>query len=163
MSETDRHHLPLLAAGQAQKEVTHNEALVAIDRQLHLAIISRRLAIPPATPVAGDAYLVPAGAGGIWAGRTGAIASHDGFGWAITLPVRGCIAWIIDEACFSVFDGGWSSQGWPVDALVIAGRRVLGAAPAAVAAPGGGGTIDAESRATITSLLITLRNQGIIA
>jgi hypothetical protein len=54
MSNTIRHSLPLLAAGQAQKEVTHNEALLAIDRQLQLSVVSRTRAQPPTVPVAGE-------------------------------------------------------------------------------------------------------------
>ena len=55
MSETIRHELPLLSFGQAQREVTHNEALLLVDRLLHLVALSRSLAIPPAAPAPGDA------------------------------------------------------------------------------------------------------------
>ena len=59
--------LPLLTAAQAQKHVTMNEALLRLDVLAQLAFKSRSLAIPPASPLEGDAYLVPSGAGGSWA------------------------------------------------------------------------------------------------
>ena len=162
MSESVRHALPLLAAGQSQKEVTHNEALVAIDRMLHPMVVTRTLSVPPATPVSGDTYIVAATPGGAWTGHAGALATYDGFGWVFTNPVRGCLAWVADEAGFSVFDGGWSSGGWPAAGLRIAGRQVLGAAPVTMSAPVGGVTIDVESRAVLGALILTLRTQGIV-
>lgn len=162
MSATIRHELPLLAAGQAQKEVTHNEALLAIDRQLHLAVLSRALTVPPEAPAAGSAYIVPSGADGAWAGHSTAVASHDGFGWTFVSPIRGCLAWIVDEGVFAVFDGGWSVGGWPVEALKIGGRQVLGATPVSIANPSGGVTADIEVRAVLAQLLGALRGQGIV-
>jgi hypothetical protein len=162
MSETIRHALPLLSAGQAQKEITHNEAILAIDRQLHLAVQSRALATPPETALAGSAYIVAAGAGGAWAGQGGNIASHDGFGWHFAVPVTGCIAWIVDEAAFSVYAGGWSTGGWPAKGLRVAGRELLAAAPATIANPVGGVVVDIECRATLALLLTALKDQGIV-
>ncbi|GGD98829.1 hypothetical protein GCM10011529_01200 [Polymorphobacter glacialis] len=160
MSETIRHGLALLASGQAQKEVSHNEAILAIDRQMHLSISSRVLAVAPSTPVPGDAYIVPSGAGGAWASAADAIASYDGFGWILTAPVIGCVAWIVDEAGFVVFDGGWS-DGWPVSGLVIAGRKILAGSPVGVALEIGGSIVDIEARAAITQIIDSLRTQGI--
>lgn len=162
MSETIRHALPLLSAGQAQKEVTHNEALLAIDRQLHLAVESRALSVPPATPVAGSAYIIAAGASGEWAGRAGHIASFDGFGWHFTAPVVGCVAWVADEQAFSAFAGSWAMAGWPVRGLRISGRDVLAAAPTAVDPPAGGAVADGECRAALAQLLTALKDQGIV-
>ncbi len=162
MSETIRHGLPLLAAGQAQKEVTHNEALLTIDRQLHLAVETRGLAFPPAIAVAGSNYIVAAGAGGAWAGRAGTVATSDGYGWIFTQPVRGCLAWVIDEAVFTVHDGIWSIGGWPVSALRIAGRVVLGASPVEILGPVGGTVVDTQTRAAFTLLVAALREQGVI-
>jgi hypothetical protein len=162
MSETIRHALPLLAAGQAQKEITHNEALVVIDRQLHLAVESRLLSAPPASPVPGDAYIVGTGASGDWAGRAGQIASFDGFGWQFTAPVRGCVAWIADETAFAVHDNGWSTGGWPANGLRISGRDLLSATPVAIAAPAGGATVDGQCRAVVVQLLAALKDQGIV-
>ena len=44
---TDRLRLPLLTAGQAQKEVTHNEALLLLDLLVHASVQSAGLTSPP--------------------------------------------------------------------------------------------------------------------
>lgn len=162
MSETIRHALPLLSAGQAQKEITHNEAILAIDRQLHLAVQLRVLAAPPETPVAGHAYIIAAGAVDAWAGQSGNIASYDGFGWHFAEPVVGCVAWIVEEAVFSVYAGDWSTGGWPATGLRVAGRDVLSATPASIAGPVGGLVVDSECRAALAYLLTALKDQGVV-
>lgn len=162
MSNTIRHSLPLLATGQAQKEVTHNEALLAIDRQLQLSVASRTSALPPALPKAGDCFIVPDGAGGAWRGHVNEIAFFDGYGWIFTSSTTGCLAWIVDEAVFAVFDGGWSSEGWPVAALRIGGRRVLGGVPVTLSDPVGGTIVDVQARDGLRNIVVALRAQGII-
>lgn len=161
MTATPRHGLPLLAAGQAQKEVTHNEALLAIDVRLHSAVQTRTLISPPLAPPAGAMYIVPAGAGGAWSDKTDMIASWDGFGWRFAIPGAGWTAWISDESSFAVHDGGWSTA-WPVAGLRMAGREVLAMSPEAVPDPTGGGVVDVECRTAVTALLSALRNQGIV-
>jgi hypothetical protein len=162
VNQTIRHGLPLLTAGQAQKEITHNEALLAIDRRLHPVVESRRLKAPPDAVTAGSAFIIPADAFGQWAGSTNSIASFDGFGWDIAAPVRGTVIWIADEQCFSVFDGEWSSRGFPAQALEINGRIVLGAEPVTLMEPTGGDFVDANCRATLGILIAAMRSQGII-
>ena len=75
MTTTTRYGLPLLQSGQAQKEITHNEAVGRIDALLHLVVESRRAAVPGATN--GTASIVAAGAVGIFAGQVGQIAVCD--------------------------------------------------------------------------------------
>jgi hypothetical protein len=118
--------------------------------------------LPPAAPVAGSAYIVASAATGDWAGQTGKIAHYDGFGWVFTSPVKGCLAWIVDEAAFSVYDGSWSTGGWPAEGLRISGRQVLAAAPVSVAPAAGGSVVDTQCRATLDQLLSALRDQGIV-
>ena len=161
MNQTLRHHLPLLAAGQAQKEVTHNEALAGIDARLQLSVLSRQLAAPPAAPNVGDGYIVHPDASGAWAGAEDQIAFYDGYGWLLTAPIAGTIAWIADEAGCVVWDGSWST-GWPVASLRVGARNVLAAAPVALAVPSGGMTVDEEARAAIVAIQIALREQGLI-
>lgn len=163
MSETIRWALPLLAAGQAQKEITHNEALLAIDRVLQLAVVSRSVSVPPASAAAGAAYVVGDTPIDAWADSAGTIATFDGSGWVITSPRPGCLAWVADEAQFIVFDGSaWSRGGWPAQGLRIGERTVLAAPPVAVDAPAGGTTIDSECRQALNALIAALRNQGVV-
>jgi hypothetical protein len=161
MTQSIRHGMPFLVAGQAQKEVTHNEALQAIDMKLHLGVASRSVSEAPDTPVAGDAYIVPSGATGVWSGAEGSIALFDGFGWAYSVPVRGSVAWVADERCMVVWEGSWSS-GWPVSSLIVGTRVLFGAPAIAISGPQGGTVVDAEARAALLDLLSALRDQGIL-
>ena len=62
-----RYALPFIAAGQAQKEITHNEAVERIDTLLHLSVLSMSMDTPPATPVAGSAWVVGVALTNVWA------------------------------------------------------------------------------------------------
>lgn len=161
---SDRFRLPLLQVGQAQKEVTHNEALAAIDLLLHIGVESRSVLGPPPAPLSGQCWLVPAGATGSWAGQDGRIAAFSGGGWLLLDPRAGCVAWIADESLFAYHDGaGWRTDGWPVAGLRIGGQQVIATQGAAIDAPAGGMVIDAESRAALGQILTVLRTLGLIA
>ena len=60
--------LPYVMASQAQKHVTHNEALRLLDGLVQLSVLDRHLTAPPGSPADGDRYIVAAGATGDWAG-----------------------------------------------------------------------------------------------
>ena len=69
MSDTSTHlGLPYLLAAQAQKHVTHNEALRLLDAMVQLSVLDRTRTTPPASPADGDRHLVASGATGLWAG-----------------------------------------------------------------------------------------------
>ena len=74
MSETTNLMLPLLQAAQAQKHVTVNEALLALDSLVQASVLSRTVQIPPSAPADGDRYLLPAGVQDAWAGEDGTLA-----------------------------------------------------------------------------------------
>ena len=57
MTDTPRLALPAIEAAQAQKHVTHNEALVLLDALTHLAVESRALSAPPGSPGEGSSYI----------------------------------------------------------------------------------------------------------
>lgn len=77
---TPRLGLPYLIASQAQKEVTHNEALNTIEALLQPAVQSIILTAPPAG-VEGNLYIVGAGATGAWVGKDGKLAQFIGGAW----------------------------------------------------------------------------------
>ena len=161
---SDRFRLPLLQAGQAQKEVTHNEALAAIDLLLQFSAQSRSVAAPPAAPLAGQCWIVAGGATGSWTGNDGRIAAYSGGGWQLLDPLAGCIAWIADEGLFAYHDGaGWRADGWPVAGLHVGGRQVLAMPAAAIAEPSGGAVADVESRAVLGQILTALRALGLVS
>ncbi|NJM30156.1 MAG: DUF2793 domain-containing protein, partial [Rhizobiales bacterium] len=105
MPDTPNLALPLIEAAQAQKHVTHNEALLRLDAQVQLAVIDRTLASPPATPADGDRYLVAAAPAGAWSGHAGEIAYREASVWRFATPQAGWRLWVEAEAAFLVFDG----------------------------------------------------------
>lgn len=105
MSETPRMGLPLIEAAQAQKHVTHNEALVVVDALAHLYVLDRDLAAPPPSPVDGDAYLVAPAASGDWAGQGGSIAYLIDAAWRFYAPFKGLRAYVEDEQALLHYDG----------------------------------------------------------
>lgn len=98
-------NLPYIQPSQAQKHVTHNEALRLLDVLVQLVVTDRSLTVPPAAPGAGARYIVAAGAGGPWAGQEGAIALHEAGGWQFFAPQPGWSAHVLAEAVTVVFDG----------------------------------------------------------
>jgi hypothetical protein len=70
----------LLASGQAQKEITHNEAIAAIDRLLHLAVASRSISALPSDYAMGDIYIIGAAPSGAWEASAGQLACFEGSG-----------------------------------------------------------------------------------
>ena len=143
-STTPRFALPLLFAGQAQKEFFVNEALLRTDLLLQCAV-EGRVPSPPTAPVAGQAWLVGAPAAGAFAGYEHAIAAWTEGGWRFFAPIAGMRVFDRSLRAFRLFvDGAWRSPG-------------------AVAAPAGGGTIDAKARATLTQVLERLAEAGILA
>ena len=105
MTDTHNLNLPYIEAVQAQKHVTHNEALRALDAIVQLGVETAGLAAPPAAPTDGRRYIVAAGATGAWADRDGEIAAFQDGAWAFFTPNEGWLAWIADETMIRVFDG----------------------------------------------------------
>ncbi|MEO0912454.1 MAG: DUF2793 domain-containing protein [Pseudomonadota bacterium] len=115
MPDTYQFSLPLVAASQAQKHVTVNEALARLDAVAQLRVISSVRTTPPAAPVDGEAYLVPAGGVADWAGRGGEIALFANGGWVFLVPHPGWRLWNEAAGAWQMFDG----QGWTSGATVV--------------------------------------------
>lgn len=105
MSTTPRLALPIMEASQAQKHVTHNEALVRLDAAVQLSVADRDLAAPPPAPTTGSRYLVAAGASGAWVGGEGAVACERDGAWDLLAPRAGWFCWVEDESLLLVHDG----------------------------------------------------------
>ncbi|WP_309083684.1 DUF2793 domain-containing protein [Chelativorans sp.] len=111
MDATANLNLPFIMPSQAQKHVTHNDALLLLDSIVQLSVRGRHVAAPPAEPHAGDRYIVPASAGGEWVGREGNVAAFQDGAWIFLEPRAGWQAWVADEGAFVVWDGtGWNSS-----------------------------------------------------
>jgi hypothetical protein len=108
MTDTPRLALPVIEAAQAQKHVTHNEALVLLDALTQLTVESRTLTVPPASPVEGTCYIPASSATGAWSGLDGQVALFSGGGWLRIVPVSGLKAWIKAERLTLTYeDGAW--------------------------------------------------------
>lgn len=97
--------LPFLAAGQAQKHVTVNEALRMLDGIVQLSVIEADRVDPPASPSDGDRYLVPAGATGAWSGWQNSVALWADGAWLRLVPRAGWQAWNRETAQLLMFGG----------------------------------------------------------
>ncbi|HZS63502.1 MAG TPA: DUF2793 domain-containing protein [Xanthobacteraceae bacterium] len=112
MTDTPNLGLPYIEAAQAQKHVTHNEALRVLDRLLHLAVLDRDLSAPPASPAEGQRWIVAAAPTGDWAGHATHVAAWQDGTWEFSAPNIGWLAYVIDEGALLTWDG----SAW-VDAL----------------------------------------------
>lgn len=75
-----------------------------------LSVKDRDLTTPPASPVDGERYIIPAAATGTWAGKTNQIAVRVAGTWEYYTPKVGWLCYIEDEALLSVFKpAGWSA------------------------------------------------------
>lgn len=164
MDQTVRLALPLLQPGQAQKEITHNQALARLDALVCTGLENDALTTPPPAPAEGAAYLVAGPASGAWAGQEGKIASWTSAGWSFIAPFAGLVAWVRSRGAFGYHDGSqWRGGQWPVEELRVGGVPVVRARTAAIADPSGGTVVDAQARAALTAVLAALRAHGLIA
>lgn len=135
--------LPLLIAGQAQKEFFVNEALSLLDALNARAIIAS-LSAPPASPAEGACYRVTGTATGAWAGQEGRLAVLVAGSWHFIPPAEGMLVFDRAAAGFVIFRSQWQPAS-------------------VVAAPSGGTVIDVQARTTLTSLIAALQTMGVLA
>lgn len=145
MSNTPNFSLPLLHSAQAQKELTHNEALVLIDALLHGSVVAQANDPTPLAPMPGQGWIVGSAPLAEWAGKSGQIAVYSEGGWRFAPAVDGMR--LLDRAAGVIrrHDG----SDWVV--------------PAGIEDPSGGGTVDAEARVTLSNVLTALRLAGLVA
>jgi hypothetical protein len=114
MDQTPNLALPYIASAQAQKHVTHNEAIRALDALVQLAVIDRDLTTPPTTPANGDRYIVGPSPSGAWLGHANKIAAWQDGAWAFLTPREGWLAWVADEDQLYAFTGSaWAPATTP--------------------------------------------------
>ena len=105
MTDTTNLGLPYIEASQAQKHVTHNEALRLLDAVIQVAVQDTNRTAPPTSPAEGQRHIVAASPTGAWAGGAKAIAIWQDGAWAFLAPKIGWCAWSIADAGLLVFDG----------------------------------------------------------
>ena len=96
---TPRLGLPYLAAAQAQKHVTVNEGLAALDALVACTLESRTVTVQPASPADGQAWLLPTGATGTeWALHpAGTLIRFEAGAWMLLAVAPGQVAYVRDE------------------------------------------------------------------
>lgn len=138
--------LPYLAAGQAQKHVTVNEALRRLDALVHLSVASATLQTPPASPAEGIRYIIPASANGVWAGRADRVAAFQDGAWAFFDPGIGWLAFVQDMPGLLYYSG----TGWAQLPSSATSASMLGV----------NATADATNRLAVASAASLFNHQG---
>ncbi len=107
MTDTSNLGLPCIDAAQAQKHVTHNEALRILDSIVQLAVLDRDLNAPPGSPGEGERWIVSASPAptGDWAGHGDHVAAWQDGGWQFSEPKVGWIAYAVDEGALLTWNG----------------------------------------------------------
>ena len=121
-------------------------------------------AAPPGSPAIGVCYIVGASPSGAWAGKAQQLAAYTSGGWRFVAPRDGLNAYVKASGATAAFRGtAWVMGDISGAQLSIDGVKVIGARGAAITAPAGGATVDAEARTVIGSILAALRTHGLIA
>jgi len=107
---TTRLKLPYLQAAQAQKHVTHNEALERLDLLVHLTVGAFDATTPPVSPLEGEVWAIGVSPVGDWAGHAGEVAAWSNGGWLFFEPQNGWLAALATELRI------WTGSSWdPID------------------------------------------------
>lgn len=140
--------LPFIMPSQAQKHVTHNEAIELLDMIVQLTLESSAVTTPPGAPQEGQAWAIGTGATGAWAGQDGMIGTWRGGGWLYVAPRDGWLAWVRDIAELQVFSSGaWITKGGLPELDNIPGIGINAAS-------------DTTNRLSVASDAILLNNDG---
>lgn len=108
--------MPYILPAQAQKHVTHNEALQIIDAAAQLCVEAMNQNTPPETAQNGQVWAIGTAPTGVWTGRAGQLAVHAGNGWLFVPVQEGWRAWDRASANLQVRQNGvWAPL--PMDQL----------------------------------------------
>lgn len=113
-----RLYLPLIRPSQAQKHVTHNEALQVLDGLVQATLEDTGAETPPYEPAEGQLYALGASPAGAWAGEGGKLALRVAGAWLFIAPQEGWHAWDKATGRFRVFTAGnWAVMRPDMDNL----------------------------------------------
>lgn len=162
MMTTPRLALPLLVPGQAQKEMSHNEALALLDLVSGAAAMTLGAELPPETPEPGQCWVLGAAPQAEWAGHPLALAGWTDGGWRFLDPREGMQVWIADRSRHAAFIAGEWRLGELRGKVFVEGVQVVGQRCPGIAEPSGGAMVDGPARAAIAAVLDALRVHGLI-
>src|SRR5215211_315237 len=143
MDSSPNLQLPYLMAAQAQKHVTHNEALLTLDAVVQLLVLDRDLA--------------------------GHVAAHQDGAWAFHTPREGWLAWVADEDKIYAYSGsawvelaspGTGAPLWGINATADATTRLAVASPASLFDNVGNGHQQKVNKAAAGDTASTLYQTG---
>lgn len=150
--------LPYIAASQAQKHATHNEAVRLLDGIVQLMVLSRTLTAPPGSPADGDRYIVGTGATGAWAGWDLNVAFWVDGAWIRLIPRVGWIAYSSADTAFY----SWNGTAWVAmsgGALTFTGD-VTGSGTGTIALTIAAGAVTLAKQANLAANRIIGNNTG---
>lgn len=147
MSDTSaRLALPLIQPSQAQKHVTHNEALLILDVATQLVVQSFDAVMPPTSPQEGTLYALDSNSEGVWADHGGKLALWWDNRWWFFQPQDGWRAGLAGSTQVYVRQGGvWVDQQIATDNLARVGVNT---------------TADATNRLAVRAEQTLLTNDG---
>lgn len=118
-THTGRLKLPYIVQAQAQKEVTHNQALNILDVLVN-TVVQEITDTPPEKVNEGDIYIVGKKPQGIFDGNANNLAQFSEGSWTFYQPINYMEAVIVDKLKkYSFVDNGWL----PVDSLGSTANR----------------------------------------
>lgn len=91
-AQSARLALPFLLPAQAQKHVTHNEALERLDLIVQIGVEGFDSTTPPVTAQDGQIWALGSDPVGDWAGQSGKLTARAGNSWQFITPGTGWIA-----------------------------------------------------------------------
>lgn len=97
--------LPFILSSQAQKHITHNEALLALDAVVQLSVISKTENEGALDAAEGTRYIVPENASGNFANQSGKVAAFQDGVYQFYTPQIGWLTYISDIGNYQFFDG----------------------------------------------------------
>ena len=148
MSSSPILSMPYILPGQAQKHVTHNQALEMLDALVQLRLSDTEVTAPPSEPFEGQVVAVAATTTGPFAGKEGQLACFYGGGWIFLEPREGFLAWSEKEQAVQVFRGGmWQSLSATGSAGSFEGIGI-------------NATWDETSRLSVAAATTTLSHEG---
>lgn len=164
MASSARLNLPLLAVGQAQKEVTVNEALQLLEMVTQPLCIGGPENTPALSPEVGESFLCGPNPEGAWSEHANALALWTDSGWRFVSAFDGMeVVSTTDGLRWRYRGGQWVSGVIQCNEIKVADVKVVGARAAAIPSPQGGAVIDVEVRNTVLAILTALRTHGLIA
>jgi hypothetical protein len=131
---------------QAQKHVTHNEALQYLDALTQLVVESVGATLPPAVPEDGAIYALGAAPSGAWAGHANQLAYWAETAWLFFEPKEGWQAWDRATGAAYVFQSGQ----WALPLLSLQNLQGLGI----------GATSDPTNKLSVAADATLLSNAG---